>query len=168
MQDYPVLYCNISANTNSIPDHYATPHAGWRDLSLENSTLTALVVSTLEDLKGQNIETYDVRDLTAVTDCMVLCTGSSSTHVKALADEVIKKAKENNVSILGVEGLLQADWVLVDLGPVVVHIMQAATRSMYRLEDLWSFSPDTTGAGSTAESGKQDPNTTPEQEASED
>lgn len=109
---------------------------------METSTLTTLVVTALEDLKGQHIETFDVRDLTPVTDCMVLCTGTSSTHVKALADEVILKAKGAGVQVLGVEGLLQAEWVLVDLGPVIVHVMQAATRAMYRLEDLWSFTPD--------------------------
>lgn len=109
---------------------------------METSTLTTLVVTALEDLKGQHIENFDVRDLTPVTDCMVLCTGTSSTHVKALADEVILKAKGAGVQVLGVEGLLQAEWVLVDLGPVIVHVMQAATRAMYRLEDLWSFTPD--------------------------
>lgn len=109
---------------------------------METSTLTALVVAALEDIKGQHIETFDVRDLTPVTDCMILCTGTSSAHVKALADEVILKSKQADLKILGVEGLMQADWVLVDLGSVVVHVMQAATRAMYRLEDLWSFSPD--------------------------
>lgn len=129
---------------------------------METSTLTDLVVSALEGLKGQQIETFDVRDLTSVTDCMVLCTGTSSTHVKALADETLLKSKQAGLEILGVEGLLQADWVLVDLGPVVVHIMQAATRSMYRLEDLWSFSPDSppgsqsdSPAGSVAEPGER-------------
>jgi len=80
-----------------------------------------------------------VRSLTPITDCMIICTGTSSTHIKALADEVEIKAKQAGLSVKGVEGRGQADWVLVDLGDVVVHLMLSATRSLYRLEDLWNL-----------------------------
>jgi ribosome-associated protein len=106
---------------------------------LETQEIINLVISALEDVKGQHIETFDVCDLTAVTDCMVICTGTSSTHLKALADEVVVKAKEAGLSVNGVEGRIQAEWVLVDLGPVIVHLMLSATRALYRLEDLWDF-----------------------------
>lgn len=106
---------------------------------METNDIIALVVSALEDVKGQNIETFDVKDLTPVTDAMVICTGTSNTHLKALSDEVVVKAKEAGVSVNGIEGRLQAEWVLVDLGSVIVHLMLGATRALYRLEDLWDF-----------------------------
>ena len=70
---------------------------------------------------------------------MVMATGTSNTHVKSLADAVVKEVKEAGLQIVGVEGKLGSDWVLVDLGDVVVHLMTASTRALYNLEDLWSF-----------------------------
>jgi len=106
---------------------------------LETNKISSLVIAALEDVKGQHIEIFDVTDLTPLTDCMIICTGTSSTHLKALADEVAVKAKEAGITVKGVEGRLQAEWVLVDLGQVIVHLMLAATRALYRLEDLWDF-----------------------------
>ena len=70
---------------------------------------------------------------------MVMATGTSNIHVKSLADAVVKEVKEAGLQIVGVEGKLGSDWVLVDLGDVVVHLMTAPTRALYNLEDLWSF-----------------------------
>jgi len=101
-------------------------------------------------MKGQSICRIDVSKLTSITDFMVIVTGTSNTHIRALADSTVKKARELDVKVIGVEGRLQAEWVLVDLGDVVVHIMTAPVRALYRLEELWNFSLDKTATGKTA------------------
>ena len=102
--------------------------------------LTQIVVDALEDLKAQDIRVFDVRDLTSITDYMVIASGRSNRQVKALAEKVALAAKEFGVQPLGIEGREQAEWVLVDLGDVVVHSMQPATRDFYQLEKLWGGS----------------------------
>jgi ribosome-associated protein len=100
--------------------------------------LLAIVVAALEDLKGVDIRVIDVRDLTSITDRMVVASGTSTLHVKALADNVALKAKQQGYVPLGVEGEQTAEWVLLDLGDVVVHVMLPETRAFYGLEKLWS------------------------------
>jgi len=104
--------------------------------------MSKLAIKAIEDLKGQSLSCFDVSKLTDVTDYMVIATGTSSTHVKALSEEVARQAKEAGLKILGVEGKEQAEWILVDLGGVVVHIMSAPVRKLYNLEELWNFSSD--------------------------
>lgn len=99
------------------------------------------VTDALEDLKAVNVVTLDVRELTNVTDFLVIASGNSNRHVKSLADSVCIKAKQAGHPPLGVEGEQAAEWVLVDLGDVVVHVMLPATRDFYDLERLWS-TPD--------------------------
>lgn len=94
-------------------------------------------VSALDDLKGVNTVTLDVRKLSDVMDYLVISSGTSSRHVKSLAENVALKAKAAGNAALGVEGADAAEWVLVDLGDVVVHVMQPATRDFYDLERLW-------------------------------
>ena len=101
-------------------------------------------------MKGQSIRCIDVSKLTSITDFMVIVTGTSNTHIKALADSTVNRAKELDVKIIGVEGRQQAEWVLVDLGDVLVHIMTAPVRTLYNLEELWDFNLDKTGAGKAA------------------
>jgi len=79
----------------------------------------------------------DVRNMTSMMDSMIVATGTSNRHVKSLADNVLEKARERGVKAIGVEGEREAEWVLVDLGDVVVHIMQPDVRAFYNLEKLW-------------------------------
>jgi len=104
--------------------------------------LTALVIDALEDIKGQNIVTLDVSSLTDVMDTLVVASGNSSRQVKALADNVVEQAKTAGYRPIGIEGLDGAEWVLVDFGDVVVHVMLPATRAFYDLEKLWSMRPE--------------------------
>ena len=106
---------------------------------MKTPALTKLVVTALEDLKGQDIRVLDVKSLTPMTDTMVLCTGTSSRHVSALAHNVLDEAKLKGVRHLGLEGMDQGEWALVDLNGVLVHVMQAQTRAFYQLEKLWSI-----------------------------
>jgi ribosome-associated protein len=99
--------------------------------------LGELVTEALDDLRAVNPVVLDVRGRTSITDLMVVATGTSNRHVKSLADHVIEKAKEAGVRPLGVEGAQGAEWILVDLGDGVVHVMAEETRDRYRLEQSW-------------------------------
>ena len=107
--------------------------------SRTNTGLTKLAVAAIEDLKGFDIKVLDVRALTAITDSMVICTGTSSRHVKSIADNVVDKFRQHGLRARGVEGFEQGEWVLVDLGAVVVHVMQLNARVFYQLEKLWDI-----------------------------
>jgi ribosome-associated protein len=104
---------------------------------MQTEQLVQVVIAALEELKGQDITTIDVREKTSITDFMVIATGTSSRHVKSLADTVLEKVKEQGVRPIGSEGLDSAEWGLIDLGNVVVHVMQAAPRQFSDLERLW-------------------------------
>ncbi len=104
---------------------------------MQAEQLVQVVIAALEELKGQDILTIDVREKTSITDFMVIATGSSSRQVKALADTVLEKVKAQGVKPIGSEGLESGEWGLIDLGNVVVHVMQPATRQFYDLERLW-------------------------------
>ncbi len=91
----------------------------------------------LEEAKAQDIKVMDVRGLTDVTDFMILATGTSSRHVNAIADKLVDYMKDHGHRPLGVEGQEEAEWVLVDLNDVIVHIMQADARVFYDLDKLW-------------------------------
>jgi len=103
-----------------------------------------LVVDALEDLKAVNTVTLNVKGLTDVMDYLVIASGTSNRHVKSLADNVCMQAKKDGLRPLGVEGEGAGDWVLVDFGDVVVHVMLPAVRDFYDLERLWT-SPDQPG-----------------------
>ncbi|HHI93514.1 MAG TPA: ribosome silencing factor [Gammaproteobacteria bacterium] len=103
--------------------------------------LTQLAFDALDDLKAVDVRVLDVREKTNVTDVMVIATGTSARHVKSLADNVIVKAKQGGVSPMGIEGEDAGEWVLVDLGDVVVHVLQAEIRDFYQLEKLWDTEP---------------------------
>ncbi len=99
--------------------------------------LRDLVVDALEDLKGVDVVVLQVSALTDLTDFMVVATGRSHRHVKALVDQVVEAARDHDLRPLGIEGRENHEWVLVDLGAVVVHVMRATTREFYDLERLW-------------------------------
>jgi ribosome-associated protein len=99
--------------------------------------LRDLAINALTDMKGIDIVDMDVRTLTSIADYMIVCTGRSTRHVKALAETVAVKAKEKNASFVRTEGDKESEWILVDLGDVVVHVMLPAARAFYSLEDLW-------------------------------
>ena len=109
---------------------------------METERLRSIVLDALDDLKAGDVREIDVRKLSDVTDIMVVATGTSTRQVKALADHVVEKAKENGVKPLGVEGEETGEWVLVHLGDVVIHIMQPRIRDFYQLERLWNMPAD--------------------------
>ncbi|MCB1960379.1 MAG: ribosome silencing factor [Rhodocyclaceae bacterium] len=103
--------------------------------------LIPLVVNALEDIKARDIEVIDTTALTAMFDRMVIASGDSGRQTRALARNVQEEVKKAGGTVNGVEGEDSGDWVLVDLGSVVVHIMQPAVRAYYNLEELWQASP---------------------------
>ena len=108
---------------------------------MKTPPLVTLVEKAVEDIKGLDLKFLDVRELTTITDYMLVCTGTSNRHVKSIADNIIKQAKEAGFRPLGVEGMDAGEWVLVDLGDVVAHVMQAQARAFYQLEKLWDVPP---------------------------
>jgi ribosome-associated protein len=107
-----------------------------------NETLRKRVIDALEELKAKDVRELDVRGKTSIADTLVIASGTSARHVKSIADEVIKFAKQAGVMPLGVEGQVEAEWVLVDLGDIIVHIMLPRIREFYGLERLWTLGDD--------------------------
>jgi ribosome-associated protein len=105
---------------------------------MQAEKLLKIVLDELDERKGLQITTLDVRDKTSFTDYMVLVTGTSNRHLNSLCENVSTKVEENGVKPLGLEGGIGADWVLLDIGDVIVHAMIAQARDFYQLEKLWS------------------------------
>jgi ribosome-associated protein len=111
---------------------------------IKSENLRDVALAALDEIKAIDVRVLDVRPLTDITDFMIIASGRSNRQVRALADEVVAEATRRGVRPLGIEGFDQGTWVLVDLGDVVVHVMQPATREFYQLERLW----DDTAVGS--------------------
>ena len=105
---------------------------------MQLEALRKIVVDALEELRAQDLTVLDMRGIASFTDLMVVASGTSTRQVKALADKVIERCRLAGVRPLGVEGEREAEWVLVDLGDIVVHVMLPQTRDFYNLEKLWS------------------------------
>lgn len=105
---------------------------------MQTENLLSLVKEVLEERKAQDMAVLDVRDKTTFTDYMIVVTGTSGRHIKSLCDYIEIKVKENGIEPLGVEGDVNSDWVLLDLGDLIVHSMTAQAREYYQLEKLWS------------------------------
>jgi ribosome-associated protein len=108
---------------------------------MESKPLTQFIVAALDDMKAVNTVTLDVSGLTDVMDYMVIASGTSNRHVKSLASHVSVEAKKQGIAPMGMEGEDAGEWVLVDFGDVVLHVMLPATRDFYDLERLWTV-PD--------------------------
>ena len=106
--------------------------------NLQGKALQDFVIDKIDDLKGQDIIALDVQGKSSITDCMIICTGTSSRHVMSIADHVVQESRAAGLLPLGVEGENSADWIVVDLGDVIVHVMQEESRRLYELEKLWS------------------------------
>jgi ribosome-associated protein len=101
------------------------------------AALVKTVTAALDDMKAINVKVMDVREVTDVSDCMVLASGNSDRHVKSIADRVVERAKAAGFPPIGVEGQRDGEWVLVDLNDVLVHVMLPRVREFYGLEELW-------------------------------
>jgi ribosome-associated protein len=106
---------------------------------VQNSEFRQVVAAALDDLKAVDIVVLNVAGVTSITDYMVIASGTSDRHVRSIADRVLDKARQAGQTVLGVEGHEYGEWVLVDLGDIVLHIMQPRVRDYYKLENLWNI-----------------------------
>lgn len=107
-------------------------------MSKNNELKPEAVTKELEELKALEITSLFVQPITSIADWMIICTGTSTRHVKAIADKLVEAMKQQGYQPLGVEGLTEGEWVLVDLNTIIVHVMLSETRAFYALEKLWS------------------------------
>ncbi|WP_339897137.1 ribosome silencing factor [uncultured Gilvimarinus sp.] len=106
-----------------------------------SDSINTLILNALDDLKARDVTEVDVRDKSDVMDTMIIATGTSNRHIRSMAVHVIEESKKANLAPLGAEGLEGSDWVLVDYGDTVLHVMLPEAREFYDLEKLWSVSP---------------------------
>lgn len=104
---------------------------------MQAELLLDLVKRTLLDSKGRNIHVLDVRKLTDITDFMAIASGTSTVHIRSMTDKLVEAMYKQNMRPVGIEGADPGDWVLIDCGDVVVHLMRPQTRDFYNLEKLW-------------------------------
>ncbi|MBU1309972.1 ribosome silencing factor [Rheinheimera muenzenbergensis] len=105
---------------------------------MQTTELVSFIQDKIDDLKGRDIVTLDVRGKSSITQFMVICSGTSNRHTKSIADYVAAEVKKAGIETLGIEGQASGEWVLLDLNDVVVHVMLEETRGFYQLEKLWS------------------------------
>lgn len=105
---------------------------------MQTQQLIAFVIDKVDDMKAKNIVQLDVTGKSTETECMVICSGTSNRHTRSVAGYLVQEAKKAGLHILGVEGERTGDWVLIDLGEVVVHVMLEESRGFYQLEKLWA------------------------------
>ena len=113
---------------------------------MHSEELLAVAEEALADMKAREVRVLEVRNMTSITDYMVVASGTSDRHVRSIADRVLEKAREIGCRPLGLEGQEHGEWVLVDLDDVVIHIMQPRVRDFYKLENLWEMTGDSDSA----------------------
>lgn len=104
---------------------------------MQPEAIKKLALQALDELKAENIVVLDVRNHASFTDYMIFASGRSTRHVKSIANEVVESAKKASLELLGIEGEDVGEWILIDLGDVIAHIMLPDTRQFYELEKLW-------------------------------
>lgn len=140
----------------TTPCHSRYPHLANSTQSARSTeptgddSLRQRVLEALDDLKARDVREIDVRGKTSIADTIVVASGTSTRHVKSIADEVVRFAKQAGVLPLGVEGEQEAEWVLVDLGDIIVHVMLPRIREFYGLERLWTVGDDAAADTSAA------------------
>jgi ribosome-associated protein len=121
----------------------STPRSRKKTVAIDPvDRLRQRVLAALEELKAKDVREIDVRGKTSIADILFIASGTSTRHVKSIADEVVRYAKQAGMMPLGVEGQREAEWVLVDLGDIVVHVMLPRIREFYGLERLWTVGDD--------------------------
>jgi ribosome-associated protein len=105
---------------------------------VQTNELIAFILDKIDDMKAKDIVSLDVRNTSNVAEYMVVCSGTSNRHTRSVVDHLHKEAKKAGICVLGIEGEKSGEWVLIDLGDVVVHVMQEETRQFYQLEKLWA------------------------------
>jgi len=108
---------------------------------MQTAELQAVVLTALDDLKARDVKVLDVNEVSSFTDVMIIASGGSTRQVKAMADKVVEDCKKAGTRPLGVEGERDAEWILVDLGDIIVHLMLPEIRDFYNLEKLWDMVP---------------------------
>lgn len=104
---------------------------------MQGQTLQDFIINTLDNSKAQDIVVIDVSKNSSITDTMIICTGTSSRHVMSIADNLVQVAKKAGLATMGLKGAAESDWIVVDLGEAIVHILQDEARQLYELEKLW-------------------------------
>lgn len=115
----------------------AATHRSALHSPLEGQALIDMITTCLDDGKAEEILTIDLKGKSSFADAMVIASGRSNRQVASLADQLSRKAKEHNFGRVGIEGLPQADWVLIDFGEVIVHVFRPEVREFYNLEKMW-------------------------------
>lgn len=123
---------------------------------MQTAKLQKIAVAALEDIKGRDIEVINTTKLTSLFDRIIIASADSTRQVKALARNVREKVEEAGGEVIGVEGEESGEWVLVDLGNIVVHVMQPTVRSYYNLEELWQTRPRTPARALPREAAGED------------
>lgn len=120
---------------------------------MQTAKLQKIAVAAIEDIKGRDIEVINTTKLTSLFDRIIVASADSTRQVKALARNVREKVEQGGGEVIGVEGEDSGEWVLVDLGNIVVHVMQPAVRAYYNLEELWNARPQRKAAKAAPETG---------------
>ena len=105
---------------------------------MQGKELVDFIIDKVEDMKGRDVMTIDVSGRSTITDTLVICSGNSKRHVQSIAEHVEVESKHQGIESLGIEGKVEGEWVLLDLGDAVLHVMQESAREFYQLEKLWS------------------------------